>query len=133
MLHVLLEGAQGVSVPVDVPGSAHAEARVTPLVDELLREALAVPYETMCLVIVFLIGVVHTLFQEVVTQRAVGFRQLGVAHERLRGSHHPSIVVTERHIRTALQGKHGDENDEQQHDDGDEESHRPLKPTPTTA
>lgn len=133
VLHVLLEGAQGVSVPVDIPGGAHAEARVSPLVDELLREALAMPDETVGVVIMLLVGVVHTLFQEMVTQRAVGFCQLGVAHERLRGSHHPTVVVTERHVRTALQGKHGDENDEQQHDDGDEEPHRPLKPAPTTA
>jgi hypothetical protein len=113
VLHVLPERAQRVSVPVDIPRGAHAKSRITPLVDELLRESLAVSNKAMGALIVFLISVVHALLQEVVTQRAVSFGEFGVAHERLRGGHHPTVVVAERHIRTALQRKHGDEDDNQ--------------------
>ena len=113
VLHVLPERAQRVSVPVDIPRGAHAKSWITPLVDELLRESLAVSNKAMGALIVFLISVVHALLQEVVAQRAVSFGEFGVAHERLRGSHHPTVVVAERHIRTALQRKHGDEDDNQ--------------------
>ena len=113
VLHILLERAQGVCVPVDIPRRAHAKSRVIPFVDKLLSESPAMSDKTMSTVIVFLVGIVHTLFQKVIAQRTVSLGELGVAHERLRGCHHPTVVVAERHIRTALQRKHGDEDDNQ--------------------
>ena len=68
VLHVLLERAQGVCVPVDIPRGAHAKARIGPLVDVFLRKSRTVSNEAVGSVIVFLVGVVHALFQKVIAQ-----------------------------------------------------------------
>lgn len=89
-------------------------------------------HKAVVVAIVLHVAVVHLAFQETVALCTVRLRGDVVAHEGLGGGHGTTIVMAERHVGTALQGKHRDKNDKQQYENRGEETHRPLETAPTT-